>query len=361
MLHSLGSGTQASVRLARRDGTEELFALKAYVKPPAGGDPVGLRRELRILQSFRHPGVVRLEEHFETRLKSYLVLEHCGGQDLQRYLSLRGGRLAEAEVRGIAGTILRTLFFLHSQGVVHRDLKPANVLLRDILRPAETLCLADFGSAYIEDEGTPPTEPPRAKFADGSDDGSQSTESFPSPMIRRPSIAFSPTAATAAEGLRTLAGTPYYLAPEIVAGRPYDSGVDLWSLGCIIYQLLFGRTPFELVASFSDLYRQILAAEIDFPDASSPALRSFLAGLLHPDPSRRLSSSDALAHPWMNFEEGAGGLPEVDRAGSDGWLVHLNELGELELSDVSVTAGGDSGYGSAKADSLCDWRESEAG
>ncbi|KAI9016221.1 kinase-like domain-containing protein, partial [Hyaloraphidium curvatum] len=267
MLRSLGSGTQASVRLAGREDTAELFACKSYLKNPSGGEPVALRRELRILERYRHPHVVGFVEHFESKSKHYVVLEFCEGPDLQRYLSMRGGRLPDGEVRAISGTLLRTLFFLHSQGVVHRDLKPANVLIRDIDRPAETLCLADFGSAH----------------ASSSSASSASSVDTPSPI-----------------GLRSLAGTPYYLAPEIVGGRPYDSAVDMWSLGCILYQLIHGHTPFELVTSFADLYRQIGAAQIEFPETAPADLRSFLSGLLQPDPTSRMTASEALAHAWMD-------------------------------------------------------------
>lgn len=105
-------------------------------------------------------------------------------------------------------------------------------------------------------------------------------------------------------------GTPFYLAPEIVVGQPYTTKVDMWSIGCIAYQLLVGVTPFQASTSFEQLYQRIVVGDYSFPDdvPLSDLAKDFVRCLLIPDPDLRFSAGQAMRHPWIRQAVPAGYL-----------------------------------------------------
>ncbi|KAI9027098.1 kinase-like domain-containing protein, partial [Hyaloraphidium curvatum] len=170
----------------------------------------------------------------------------------------------EHAAAGIVSTLLLTLAYLHDRGVVHRDVKASNVIVRDT-RHLSSLALVDFGCAYC------PGARPRTR-----DNGP--------------------------DFLSTIVGTPFYLPPEIGGGaESYTAKVDVWSTGCLAFELLFGFTPFQDAESYSDLYRRISTAEFAFPEDRpvSDDAKDFIRGALCVDQSTRPSAAEALAHPWI--------------------------------------------------------------
>ena len=93
-------------------------------------------------------------------------------------------------------------------------------------------------------------------------------------------------------------GTPLYMAPELIEEKPYDHTADLWSLGCILYELLVGQPPFSTTSLFQ-LIKKIRYECIQWPAHLSPGARSLLSGLLEKDSRRRLSWPDLPNHPWL--------------------------------------------------------------
>ncbi|KAI9002201.1 kinase-like domain-containing protein [Hyaloraphidium curvatum] len=334
----VGSGSQGVVRLAV--GPPGVCAIKAVETLPGDADAAEMVRRMRAVFAIRphHPGVVRLLDFFRTSGKAYFVHEYCAGGDLALYLERHAGAIGEEEARNIAFAILSALRWLHAHGVVHRDVKPANVLLRDSSRPAETLCLADFGSSFVDGAG------------EDEDGSGRNTPGEPDSPVTLFSAATSPNdrpnppllignqtrrgSSSSITAMQTLAGTPFYLPPEIIRGLPYGPGVDMWSLGCIVYELLFGRHPFQVVGSFQELYSRIGRADYELPPDRpiSPQAACFIRSLLIVDPESRMSAEDAASHPWMaGASPPNGGLPE------EGYAVTLNELGELVLADVDAS------------------------
>ena len=98
--------------------------------------------------------------------------------------------------------------------------------------------------------------------------------------------------------LLILQGTPLYMAPELIEEKPYDHTADLWSLGCILYELLVGQPPFSTTSLFQ-LIKKIRYECIQWPTHLSPGARSLLSGLLEKDSRRRLSWPDLPNHPWL--------------------------------------------------------------
>jgi serine/threonine protein kinase/tetratricopeptide (TPR) repeat protein len=204
---TLGAGGMGVVYQAVHEDGGAAVALKTV---QAHGESVlfGLRREIRALRALEHPGVVRVLSDGTHQGTPYYVMEVLDGPTMR---SLRGppgeARTVptadeRTEALGVVAAVCRTLAFVHGRGVVHRDLKPDNVLLTADRGPV----LVDFGIAALS------------------------------------------MGASAREVLETAGrtyGSPGYMAPEQVRGDLVDARADLYAIGCILYEHLTGRLPFE--------------------------------------------------------------------------------------------------------------------
>ena len=112
---------------------------------------------------------------------------------------------------------------------------------------------------------------------------------------------------------QTLCGTLDYLPPEMVEGRDHDHNVDLWSLGVLCYEFLFGGPPFE-AAGHSETYKRILKVDLNFPGAPavSEDSKALIRALLQKDPKARLPLERVLEHPWIVSFAHPSGFPEMD-------------------------------------------------
>ncbi|KAI9019145.1 kinase-like domain-containing protein [Hyaloraphidium curvatum] len=305
----LGSGAEATVKQAVVRETGQIVALKTMPKPelmPAGGKlgaKAASAESVRVREAFErdirkryvamkrlgnHPRIPTYHELFEVTDKFYLILDVAPGGNLGQYLRRQGGIIEDEQLAArIASYILEGLVFVHSRGVIHRDLKPTNILLAD--DRVETLFLSDFSNAYVDPAlyGTDMTGQlltPMSPVTQSSDDSSE---------VMNKAFA------------KTVTGTPFYLAPEIVMAQPYTNSVDMWSAGCIIYEILFGRTPFATAArSMTELFNCIGSARINYPTEDreyglSQQALSFLTRLLVRDPAGRMTAAEAMRHPWI--------------------------------------------------------------
>lgn len=151
--------------------------------------------------------------------------------------------------------------------------------------------------------------------------------------------------------LKTITGTPYYIAPCMVRGENYGTKVDLWAIGCIAYQLVYGVTPFHHSTSFMDLYKNIVEGNWTFPEdaTGSEQFRDLVTKLLAPSPTDRLSATEALQHTFFTTAS-----PNTKRQ-SGAFVCFSTETGELHwdpLQNVanwddsgSTTLGGSTGAG----------------
>ncbi|KAI9000087.1 kinase-like domain-containing protein [Hyaloraphidium curvatum] len=317
MLRALGAGTSGIVRSALCRTTGDVVAVKSCRKieagfrgPPAppgnpalggaGFDCEALRRRVAAIADLRHPNLLEVYEFFETRESCYVIMELAEGGDLDSYLS-SVGKLPERDIRAVLHGILSGLAYLHSRGIAHRDVKPGNVLLRAKDDPSSVV-LADFDGSFVADpDDTSPV-------------------------------------------MKTLVGTPYFLAPELVSGKDYGPEVDVYSAGCIAFLLACGRTPFEDSSSFAELYSRISRGGWAFPSSAkiSRPLEDLIRSMLETDPSRRLSASAALAHPFfalgsrrrsssgvkVRFDERTGELFPEDGGGAPEGVVTGDEAAE---------------------------------
>jgi len=193
----IGEGSYGSVCKARNKATKAMRAIKTINKA-ALKSPEAFRKEIQIMKILDHPNICKLYESFQDHRNIYLVLELCtGGELFDRIIEY--GHLTEKQAALLMQNMFRAIYYMHQSHYTHRDLKPENFIFttKEAIEKS-TLKLIDFGLAR--------------EF-------------------------------TAEQVLNTKAGTPYYVAPQVLAGK-YDHMADMWSLGVIMYVMLCGYPPF---------------------------------------------------------------------------------------------------------------------
>uniref|UniRef100_A0A1A9X5F4 non-specific serine/threonine protein kinase n=1 Tax=Glossina brevipalpis TaxID=37001 RepID=A0A1A9X5F4_9MUSC len=246
----IGEGSFGRVYKATRKDDDQTVAIKVISKRGRSSRELkNLRRECDIQAQLKHPNVIEMLESFETKNELVVVTEFAL-IDLHRYMS-RHGALNEEQAQRLICHLVSALYYLHSNRILHRDLKPQNVLLDEDLNAK----LCDFGLARNMTMGT--------------------------------------------HVLTSIKGTPLYMAPELLAERPYDHQADLWSLGCISYEAIAGQPPF-CTTSILHLVKMMKNEEVKWPSFLSSDCRSFLQGLLEKDSSLRTSWAQILCHPFVD-------------------------------------------------------------
>uniref|UniRef100_A0A0C9QMG7 calcium/calmodulin-dependent protein kinase n=1 Tax=Fopius arisanus TaxID=64838 RepID=A0A0C9QMG7_9HYME len=253
----LGKGAFSVVRRCVQKSTGLEFAAKVInTKKLSQRDFQKLEREARICRKLQHPNIVRLHESIQEENCHYLVFDLVTGGELFEDIVAREF-YSEADASHCIQQILESVHHCHHNGIVHRDLKPENLLLASKAKGA-AVKLADFGLA-IELQGD-------------------------------------------AQAWYGFAGTPGYLSPEVLKKEPYGKPVDIWACGVILYILLVGYPPFWDEDQHR-LYGQIKAGAYDYPspewDTVTPEARNLINQMLTVNPSRRITASEALRHPWI--------------------------------------------------------------
>ncbi|XP_017765905.1 PREDICTED: calcium/calmodulin-dependent protein kinase type II alpha chain isoform X6 [Eufriesea mexicana] len=253
----LGKGAFSVVRRCVQKSTGHEFAAKIInTKKLTSRDFQKLEREARICRKLQHPNIVRLHDSIQEENHHYLVFDLVTGGELFEDIVAREF-YSEADASHCIQQILESVHHCHYNGVVHRDLKPENLLLASKAKGA-AVKLADFGLA-IEVQGEAP-----AWFG--------------------------------------FAGTPGYLSPEVLKKEPYGKPVDIWACGVILYILLVGYPPFWDEDQHR-LYAQIKAGSYDYPspewDTVTPEAKNLINQMLTVNPSKRITASEALKHPWI--------------------------------------------------------------
>ncbi|CAH8872741.1 unnamed protein product [Trichobilharzia szidati] len=229
-----------------------------------------LKNEVSILRNLNHPGVVNLERMFETPKRVFVVMEKLAGDMLEMILGSPQGRLTERVTKYLVTQILIALRYLHLRSIVHCDLKPENVLLAI---PPHT----DVNNVGLPEvtQGTA-QQFPQIKLCDFGFARIIGDKSF----------------------RRSIVGTPAYLAPEVLKNRGYNRGIDMWSVGVILY--VSGTFPFN---EEEDIAEQIENAEFMYPsdpwDNISEEAIHLITHLLQVRLRNRFSVERSLNHIWM--------------------------------------------------------------
>jgi len=230
-VRDIGAGGTARVQLVRVKGTDVEFAMKQVQVAEGHGGALDLLkvlyvlRELHVLQACGGPPLPRLYDSFYADGTAYLVMTVAQSGDLMTHLSSTANHcFCEATVKQFACHLLEGLERLHKNGIVYVDLKPENLLLQD----HDRLVLVDFGLCCVEEEATVTTSASELLFAAEREFRQQNSK------------------AEADEGPRFW-GTIEYTAPEVLDGgaAAFSPQSDFWSLGILLYELLYGKTPFR--------------------------------------------------------------------------------------------------------------------
>lgn len=267
VVEKLGSGTYSTVYKAfSKNGPRAVVAIKCVLKTSLKHSETAIDNlitEIRLLKTLKHPYIVEMKDFTWDDKHIFIVTEFCNAGDLSKYIQSRG-RVSERQCLLFLQQLATALKFLRDKGVVHMDLKPHNLLLNRCSDQKMTLKVADFGFAqYMSDE------------------------------TRQHSIR----------------GSPLYMAPEMLL-RPegqkptYDARVDLWSVGVIVYECLFGRAPYSS-STFKELMNKIQSQQrIEIPANSSisPECQDLLTRLLQHDPAHRITYEEFFKHDFLDLD-----------------------------------------------------------
>ncbi|AOR30898.1 serine/threonine protein kinase [Streptomyces fodineus] len=273
-------------------------------------DAERFRLEAQIAARLNHPNVVGMYDFGSHHDQPHLVMELVDGWNLAQERSLRGA-LPPAEAAAITAQAAAGLAAAHQQGVVHRDVKPANVMLTT----DRTVKITDFGIARFAEE-----------------------------------------AASSLTATGKIIGTADYLAPERALGRPAQPASDVYSLGCVLYELLTGRPPFSGATSLAVVQQHVSATPAP-PDRLRPGipqpLSDYVLHMLAKDPAHRPTAEQAAA--WLAAQNGTPRPAERDgttlmptpaippppalHAGQSRGGTHSRPSGRRKLASKAVLAG----------------------
>ena len=251
----LGNGNFGKVRLYRdRKQKDLLFAIKTLKKESLTRSYFELiKNEVNILSNLDHPNIVKYFGVYEDDYYIHILMEYLKGYDLYKIIALKKYTgFDEKDICEIMYQLLQALSFIHNQNIIHRDIKPENILFAN-KKDYSTLKLIDFGLSAYSDK------------------------------------------------CKSIVGTPYYMAPEMIDGRSYPQS-DIWSLGVITFLSLTGKYPFEAQDN-QNLFQNIKNEEINLEPLNesecSDEAKDFIIKCLTKDYTKRITTSECLNHAWI--------------------------------------------------------------
>jgi serine/threonine protein kinase len=255
----IGKGASAVVKKCTRKSDKKQFAVKIMNKKTLKKRQLFLiQQEISILEKLRDKGVknvVQLIDFYDEEDTMYIVMELAEKNLFEWLLNRFDGdkfKINEKKCAYIFFQMVRAIHGCHKVGIIHRDIKPENILMTDTKKTK--ICLTDFGLSTYK------------------------------------------------TSMKTICGTPNYLAPEVVLKRKYTSKCDWWSAGVCLYVILSGTYPF-CDTNVTNLYKKIVKNDYDFNDLRwkyiSREAKDLITLLLDPNPNTRCGHNQILSHPWM--------------------------------------------------------------
>ncbi|KAI0254309.1 Pkinase-domain-containing protein [Lactifluus subvellereus] len=280
----LGRGDVGKVFLVREKKTGKLYAMKVLSKKEMIQRKKIKRAltEQEILASANHPFIVTLHHSFQSEDYLYHCMEYCMGGEFFRALQSRPGKcLSEDAARFYAAEVVAALEYLHLMGFIYRDLKPENILLHH----SGHIMLSDFDLAK------------HSGVTGGRPAAIHQSELNGLPLVDTKSC-------TANFRTNSFVGTEEYIAPEVIRNSGHTSAVDWWTLGILIYEMIYATTPFK-GRERTDTFNNIIGLPVHFKESPkiSPAGKDIITRLLDKEENTRLGSktgaSEVKQHKWF--------------------------------------------------------------
>jgi p90 ribosomal S6 kinase len=275
LLDTLGRGAFSEVRKCRHKHTGKCYAVKISKREMNGHE--GMRDdEIQILIKFgQHPNIITVKDIFiepdeNQEMMIWMVTELMEGGEMFHKIE-RQKSLCEREASAVMKTVTQTVEYLHSNDVAHRDLKPSNILYADDSGDPTTIRIVDFGFAK------------QLRHENG--------------MLMTPCF------------------TKSYVAPEVLNKQAYDLSCDIWSLGCLMYTMLGGETPFDVTENDTPevVLKKLNSNKMKLSggnwDYVSEQAKDLLKQMLNFDSSKRPTAKNVLCHNWI---KDGNNLPQVD-------------------------------------------------
>ena len=249
----IGEGAFGSVWKVRHKKTKQVFAIKVMNKENIIKHNMinQINKEIEIMYKLDHPHIIKLYSHFEDDEHFCLIMEYASKGQLFSLIK-KHKKLNQVTAKQYMKEIISAIKYLHSRSppIIHRDIKPENILLDDKGRCK----LADFGWANF-------------------DNGVKIRETY--------------------------CGTPEYLAPEMINHCGHDKSVDIWAIGILLFEMLTGRTPFNLSGYNNQLYNSIKILNINWTDDFPNLAKDLISKILCLNPNDRLSLDGIINHQWF--------------------------------------------------------------
>jgi len=253
-VREIGSGAFSVVLLVLHKGTGVHYACKVCSRNLLQRNGIFDRfeREMRILQSIKHPNIVELVDVVYDEKLIYLVMEFCEKGELFQFI-VDQKRLDESMAKQVFSQIVNAIKYLHDRDIAHRDIKPENILLDSDMN----VKLADFGLCHNVNSSCL---------------------------------------------LKTPCGSPFYAPPEVIANKEYDGKLsDIWSIGVVLFTMITGSLPWKS-GNQTQLFLQIENADYTIPRWIPHNIQTLIKGLMAPNPRDRIPTNDILNHPWFSEE-----------------------------------------------------------
>jgi serine/threonine-protein kinase ULK3 len=258
-LDKLGTGSYATVFKATHKKTKENVAIKCIETTELSNSAKdSIITEIRLLKTLKHQYIVEMKDFLWDDKNIYIVMEYCNYGDLARMIKSRTV-LPESTCRIFLRQLSAALQYMRSNEVSHFDLKPQNLLLARSSTNVITLKVADFGFAqYLKLD----------------------------------------------EANTQIKGSPLYMAPEILLKHCYDCRADLWSIGIILYECLFGKAPYssKTMQELLDKIKNLQKIQLPPNSKISAACEDLLTRLLKHNPEERISFEDFFNHEFLDLK-----------------------------------------------------------
>lgn len=250
----IGTGAYSVVYKGICRSTKEPVAIKKIDLRRFKDDRVRIDEEIDIMKKLNHIGIVQLYDVIYDKVNDYIyiVMEYCSGGDLST--AIYQGAFTEPDIQMHFQQLAEAFKYLFKQKILHRDVKPQNILFKDTNR--KILKITDFGFS---------------KYYTGDN-----------------------------ELLETLCGSPMYMAPEILFHQKYNVKTDLWSIGVILYEMVYGKYPYTAKTTV-DLIREVKSNKIEFLKSTKVSAQciDLMQRLLKKDPILRITWQEFFEHPWI--------------------------------------------------------------